>query len=174
MSGTVLAREPEVDLRQRPKPRALKCLSRKRLALAGAALVLLGAAGWYGDAWWTTGRFIESTDDAYVGGNITALAPHVSGFVSEVLVTDNQRVHAGQVLIRLDRRDFEAALDHASAAVGARAASLERLRAQYLLQQSTIRQQEADLTAKAAQLTFATQDATRYDKLGPTSSKWQH
>ena len=61
---------------------------------------------WYARDWWTTGRFIESTDDAYVGGNVTALAPHVSGFIAEVLVTDNQRVQAGQVLIRLDPRDY--------------------------------------------------------------------
>ena len=81
--------------------------------------------GWYGHDWWTTGRYIESTDDAYVGGNVTALAPHVSGFIAQVLVTDNQRVKAGQVLVRLDHRDFRAALDHADAVVAARQASLE-------------------------------------------------
>src|SRR5438874_12980698 len=49
--------------------------------------------------------FIESTDDAYVGGNVTPISPHIAGFVAEILVTDNQRVDAGQVLVRLDDRD---------------------------------------------------------------------
>jgi hypothetical protein len=55
-----------------------------------AAALLAGTAGvaWYGHNWWTVGRFVESTDDAYVGGNITSIAPHVSGFIAEVLVTD--------------------------------------------------------------------------------------
>jgi membrane fusion protein (multidrug efflux system) len=140
------------------------------MALAGAALAVLAGGVWYGHEWWTTGRFVESTDDAYVGGNVTALAPHVSGFIAEVLVTDNQRVRAGQVLIRLDRRDFEAALDHASAVVNARRASLDGLRARYILQQSTIRQQDADLAAKLAQLSFSVQDAERYRSLAVTAA----
>jgi membrane fusion protein (multidrug efflux system) len=142
----------------------------KHLALAGAALAVLAGAGWYGHDWWTNGRFIESTDDAYVGGNVTALAPHVGGFVAQVLVSDNQRVKAGQLLVRLDSRDYQAALDHAKAVVDARAASLEGLRAQYVLQQATIRQQEAEVAAKSAQLIFAAQDANRYQALSLTSA----
>jgi membrane fusion protein, multidrug efflux system len=170
MSSSTLAREIVQDLPKTPAHEIRKRLSPKRLALAGAALAILVGAGWYGDDWWTTGRFIESTDDAYVGGNITTIAPHVGGFIAEVLVTDNQAVKAGQTLVRLDQRDFQAALDHASAVVGARLAGLNGLRAQYVLQQSTIRQQEADLAAKAAQLTFAAQDAERYHSLAQTAA----
>ncbi|MGD0106866.1 MAG: HlyD family secretion protein [Rhodopila sp.] len=142
----------------------------KRLAMAGAALAILAGGSWYGHDWWTNGRFIESTDDAYVGGNVTSLAPHVNGFIAEVLVNDNQHVLAGQVLIRLDRRDFQAALDHAAAVVNARRASLEGLRAQYVLQQSTIRQEGADLASKVAQLNFSVQDADRYRSLALTAA----
>ncbi|MDA8252129.1 MAG: HlyD family secretion protein [Rhodospirillales bacterium] len=139
-------------------------------ALASAALLLgLGAAR-YGYDWWTEGRFIESTDDAYVGGNITPMAPHVSGFVQQVLVRDNQRVAADQVLIRLDPRDFRAALDHAEAVRAARQAALASLRAQVALQQAVIRQQEADLAAKHAQAEFAAADAARYRALARTSA----
>ena len=138
--------------------------------MAGAALAVLVGGGWYGRDWWTNGRFIQSTDDAYVGGNVTSLAPHVSGFVAEVLVGDNQHVQAGQVLVRLDRSDFQAALDHAGAVVDARHATLEGLHAQYVLQQSTIRQQEADLASKAAQLNFSVQDAERYRSLAVTAA----
>src|SRR5436305_4216622 len=73
----------------------------RRLALAGAALAIGAGAAWFGYDWWSRARFIESTDDAYVGGNVTPVAPHVGGFVEQVLVTDNQRVHAGQPLIRI-------------------------------------------------------------------------
>src|SRR6266850_5934587 len=90
-------------------------VGRKQLALAGLAVAItLGGIG-YGRYWWETGRFIESTDDAYAGGNVTAVSPHVAGFVAEILVADNQHVQAGQLLIRLDGRDFQAALDHAQA-----------------------------------------------------------
>jgi membrane fusion protein (multidrug efflux system) len=170
MPSSVLAREAILEPPQGPAIRTTKRLPLKRLALAGAAIALLAGAAWYGHDWWTTGRFIETTDDAYVGGNVTSLAPHVSGFIAEVLVSDNQPVRAGQVLIRLDSRDFQAALGHAIAAVNARHASLDGLRAQYTLQQSTIRQQEADLASKVAQLNFSVQDADRYRSLALTAA----
>jgi membrane fusion protein, multidrug efflux system len=170
MSSSVLAREAILSPPRGPTIRISKRLSLKQLALAGAAMAVLAGGGWYGRDWWTTGRFIESTDDAYVGGNVTSLAPHVSGFIADVLVDDNQHVRAGQVLVRLDQRDFQAALEHAAAVVNARRASLDGLRAQYILQQSAIRQQEADLTAKVAQLNFSVQEADRYRSLALTAA----
>ena len=136
----------------------------------GAALAALAGAAWAGYDWWVVGRHLETTDDAYVGANVTAIAPHVSGFVSEILAADNERVHAGQVLVRLDPRDYQAALDHAIATVAARATEVEGLRARYTLQQSTIRQQQADLAAKAARATFTGQDAERYHTLARTNA----
>ncbi len=142
----------------------------RRLALAAAGLAIAIGAVWYARDWWTRARFIESTDDAYVGGNITPVAPHVSGFVQQVLVADNQRVQAGQVLIRLDPRDFQAASDHAAAALAARMAALASLRARYVLQQATIRQQQAEVVAKSAQARFAALDAVRYVALARTAA----
>jgi membrane fusion protein (multidrug efflux system) len=170
MSSAVLAREGSLPSPHGGVTGLRNRLSLRQVALAGVALAVLASGGWYGRDWWTNGRFIESTDDAYVGGNVTSIAPHVSGFVAEVLVTDNQRVTAGQVLVRLDPRDTQAALDHATAVADAKAASLDGLRAQYVLQQSTIRQQEADVAAKSAQLTFAAQDSERYRSLSLTAA----
>jgi membrane fusion protein (multidrug efflux system) len=137
--------------------------------LAGLALaVTLGGIG-YGRYWWTVGRFIESTDDAYAGGNVTPVAPHVAGFVEQIRVTDNQYVCAGQLLMLLDARDFQAALDHAQAVAGQRQAALAGLEAKYELQQAMINKAEADLSAKAAHATFAAEDAVRYRNLAATT-----
>jgi membrane fusion protein (multidrug efflux system) len=174
MSSTVLPREAVLSPPQGQAARRTRRASLKRLGLAAAALAILAGGAWYGHDWWTIGRFVETTDDAYVGGNVTSLAPHVSGFVAEVLVGDNQLVRAGDVLIRLDGRDFRAALDHAVAVVNARRASLDGLRAQSMLQQASIRQQEAELVSKAAALSFSEQDAQRYRSLASTAAgSWQ-
>ena len=143
------------------KPR----LTFKLLALLGLACVAGVATSVYGYHWWTIGRFIESTDDAYVGGNVTPISPHISGFIAEILVTDNQRVYAGQLLVRLDNRDVRAAADHAEAILKQRTATLASLRAKYALQQSTIHQAAADLDAKTAQAIFAKLEAERYGTL---------
>jgi membrane fusion protein (multidrug efflux system) len=144
-------------------------LGRKTLVLAGLALAVVIGGTDYGRYWWTTGRFIESTDDAYAGGNVTPVSPHVAGFIAQILVEDNQPVRAGQLLIRLDRRDFQAALDHARATDAERRAALSGLEAKRVLQQAVIRQAEADLGVKLAQATFAGKDAVRYRKLALTS-----
>ena len=143
------------------KPR----LTFKQLALLAFACVAAVSGSGYGYYWWTTGRFIESTDDAYVGGNVTPISPHIAGFVAAILVTDNQRVDAGQVLVRLDDRDVRAAAEHAEAVLNQRTAMLASLRARYALQQSAIEQAAADLEAKAAQASFAKVEAERYRTL---------
>jgi len=137
----------------------------KKLLLAlGASLAIIGATT-YGYQWATVGRFIESTDDAYVGGDVTAIAPHVAGFVSDIDVSDNQQVRKGQLLMRLDDRDFQAALDHADAVLNNKRAALADLQAKFSAQQSTIRQTAADLSAKVAQAEFAREDDVRYQGL---------
>jgi len=153
---------------------ALPVGHRSRLSLKSvgivAALLAGGAAGaWYGHNWWTTGRFIETTDDAYVGGNVTSISPHVAGFVSNILVTDNQYVKAGQLLVQLDKRDVQAAHEHAQGVLDARVAALASLRAQYVVQQATIQQSVADQAAKTAHAQFARVDSARYAALAQTS-----
>jgi membrane fusion protein (multidrug efflux system) len=149
--------------------RQLVRLTRRQLALALLATLLTLAAAAYGWHWWTIGRFIEATDDAYVGGNVTPISPHVPGFVARILVSDNQPVKAGEILIELDDRDYTAKLAHAEAVVGRQKASLANLHAQSALQQSTILQAAANLAAAKAAAEFAREDATRYHHLALTS-----
>jgi len=165
VSAAVLARDLG-SARAKSKSR----LRLKRLALLGLAVAAALGASRYGYDWWANGRFIESTDDAYVGGNVTSISPHVAGFISEILVTDNQYVLAGQLLVRLDSRDVQAAADRAEAVLRQRDATLASLRARYVLQQSTIQQAAADLDARTAQATFAREEAERYRSLVLTSA----
>ncbi len=155
-----------------PAPSAVKLrpmLTRRALMALGIVAATSGAA-WFGHDWWTRGRFIETTDDAYVGGNVTTISPHVAGFVAEIAVEDNQRIAAGQLLIRLDPHDFQAALDHAQAASQARIAALADLQARRTLQQSTIAQAAADVAARTARAAFTAIDARRYSALAETSA----
>ena len=142
----------------------------KRLAVLTAALAVLAAGAWYGVQWWTDGRFIETTDDAYVGGNVTSIAPHVSGFIQSIPVSDHQLVQAGQLLLRLEPSDYKAALGHAQAVVAGADAVLDSLRAQLTLQQSTIQQQAAELAVKSAQADYTATDAERYRSLATSAA----
>jgi len=144
--------------------------SLKQLLLAGGVIAALAAGGLAGREWWTNWRFVQTTDDAYVGGNVTPIAPHVAGFIQEILVADNARVQAGQVLMRIDPRDTQAALAHDEAVLAARIAAAASLRAQVDQQQAMIRQQEADLAARVAHASFATQDSARYASLALTAA----
>jgi membrane fusion protein (multidrug efflux system) len=139
--------------------------SRKRLALAGAALLTAAGAGWYGYDWWAVGRFVESTDDAYVGGDVTVIAPKVAGFIAEVAVADNQEVHAGDLLVKLDDRDYRAALAKTAAAVAGQQATLANLHASGRLQEATIAQAQAELAATAAEVARSKYDVDRYRAL---------
>ena len=166
MSTTITARET-VPAPSIAKVRPL--LTRRSLAALGIAALTSGTA-WAGHDWWTRGRFIETTNDAYVGGNVTPIAPHVAGFVAEIAVADNARVSAGQVLVRLEPHDYRAALDHAQAALEARVAALANLEARRTLQQSTIAQAAAEVTARTARASYTALDARRYSLLAETSA----
>jgi membrane fusion protein (multidrug efflux system) len=134
--------------------------------IATLALVAAAVAGaLYGAHWWTTGRYIEDTDDAYVGGDITVISPKVPGYIAKVGVTDNQLVHAGDLLVKLDDRDYRAALAKAEGVIAARKAEIANLDATRALQQSVIGQARAGVAATAAETGRAHDDEQRYDHL---------
>jgi len=144
---------------------AIRRVGLRRVVLYGLALVIGSGATWYGHQWWTVGRFIESTDDAYVGGDVTVIAPKVAGFIAELAVTDNQAVHAGDLLVKLDDRDYRAALAKANAAVAAQEATLANLDATRRLQASMIAQAEAEVAAADAEGARSRFDVVRYSRL---------
>jgi membrane fusion protein (multidrug efflux system) len=142
----------------------------RRAALAFALALGVAGAVDFGHYYLTTGRYLETTDDAYVKADSTIIAPKVSGYISEVLVVDNEPVKAGQLLARIDDRDFKTSLNQAKADVTASEAAVRNLSAQIELQEPLIQQQAAEVDASEANLKFAQEERTRYDGLMKSGS----
>jgi len=140
----------------------------RQMLLAGSAVALISASVWYGWDYWTVGRYLVSTDDAYVKADNTTIAPKVSGYLREVPVGDNERVKAGQVLARIDDRDFSVALDQAKADVAAAKAQVASKQAQLEIQQTVIAAAKATIEVDTATQTFAMQENKRYTDLAAT------
>ncbi|WP_432761561.1 HlyD family secretion protein [Rhizobium calliandrae] len=137
----------------------------KSFLLGATALAVIAAAAYYGHNYWTVGRFQVSTDDAYVQADNSAIAPKISGYITDVVVNDNQTVKAGQVLARIDDRDFKTALDQAKADVAAAQADVEARQASVDMQQSLISAAKATVDVDKANETFAEQNDKRYANL---------
>jgi membrane fusion protein (multidrug efflux system) len=166
---------PEEREAEPPKPaadpEAHEKRGRRRLTVAaiGGALLLIAAIGfaWY---WVTELCWLESTDDAYTQADNTIISPKVAGYISELLVTDNQVVKAGQLLLRIDPRDYQAAVEQAEADVASAEANIRSIDAQITAQQAVIDQARADIAAAQANLTFAQQEYARYQELARTGA----
>jgi membrane fusion protein, multidrug efflux system len=148
----------------------IRAIGLKRLATWFAIALGVIAIAAYGYHWVTVGRFIESTDDAYVGGDITVIAPKVAGFIEKVAVTDNQQVEAGDLLVKLDDRDYRAALARAEAAAEAQRATLANLEATRRLQLAVIAQAHAGIVAADAEVTRTHDDEVRFKDLSAHSA----
>jgi membrane fusion protein, multidrug efflux system len=142
----------------------------KRIALGLALALGIAGAVDFGYGYLTTGRYLESTDDAYVKADSTIVSPKVSGYLAEVLVGDNQPVKSGQLLARIDDRDFRTALDQARADVAGSEATVRNLDAQIALQHPIMEQESADIAAAEANLQFAREEQVRSDGLMKTGA----
>jgi membrane fusion protein, multidrug efflux system len=140
-------------------------LAWRRLLAAGAAALVIAGLGTFGWHYWTVGRFEVSTDDAYVKADSTIVAPKVGGYLREVLVADNEPVRAGQLLARIDDRDFLTALQQAKANVAAALADIDNMHATIDRQKADIAQARATVAIDKANLTFMQQDHDRYTDL---------
>src|SRR5207248_2880957 len=114
-----------------PEPAAAKPEKKRgglsRLVLLALAAVVLGAVAFYGYDWWTNGRFVVSTDDAYVGADAATIAPKITGYVKSVSVSDNSHVKAGDALVVLDDADYRIALQQAEAQISSAEAAVARV-----------------------------------------------
>jgi len=156
---------PETDDRLSPAP---KRRSRRRMLMPVAGIVAIVLAVLAGTWWFKEGRWLESTDNAYVQGDIAVLGPRIQGYVAAVLVEDNQRVAAGTPLIRLRDEDWKARLAAARAAQAQAEATVGTAQAQVAAAEAQVVRADADIANAEAERVRAEADATRYGALvGP-------
>ena len=144
-----------------------RTVRRAGLALLGTAAI--GAGLWFGADWWFNGRFIVSTDDAYVGAEMATISAKLSANITGVSVTQNQEVKAGQPLVALDDGDWRIALDSARAKTATATATLARIDSQIEAGRASLQQAQAQETSAQAGVTRTIADFERANSLAAKS-----
>jgi membrane fusion protein (multidrug efflux system) len=127
--------------------------SPRRAIIGLGAILLLALGSWYGHYWWTLGRFLESTDDAYVGAHTATLAAKVPGYLTSVDVADNAEIKSGDVIARIDDGDYKLAAETARDNIAIQQATVTRIGKQTAAQESAVAQAKAQVaSAKAGSL----------------------
>ncbi len=144
------------------KPAAPNSPRKKRILIGVGALAAI-AAVYYGVNYYLVGRFIVTTDDAYVRANNSTLGARVSGHIAQIIPGDNTEVKAGQVLFKIDDGDYKIAVDAAQRKIDTQKATIERIGRQVEAQDSAVAQSQAQLSsadaaANRAQLEFDRQE----------------
>ena len=137
------------------------------IPIGGIVLALVIAAGYL---YWDYAGHFQSTDDAFIASRQFAVAPKVAGYITAVPVTDNQHVNAGDVIARIDDRDYRVALAQAQAQVETAQANVQNIDAQITVQQAQINANQAQVDQAQANLVFAQQQAARYGTLAQRGS----
>jgi membrane fusion protein (multidrug efflux system) len=131
----------------------------------GIAAAILGAGLYFGYNWLTVGRYLISTEDAYVHVDFSVMAPKVTGYVASVPVTNNQPVKAGDPLVLLDGGDYQLALGTAEARIASQQATLDRLDRQVASSEAATQQARAQKISADADVEQAAADFERYQTL---------
>lgn len=139
---------------------------RRIIGPAIGVLIVLAIAG-SGIGYWLENRDFESTDDAFVDADTTQMAPRIGGQVTKLMFRDNQHVEAGQTLVLIDPRDYQARLDQAQAQQASAEATVQQGRAQVAVQQANVDQAIANVRVAEADLLQARQDYDRYQRIDP-------
>ncbi len=155
---------PKEEAKPADKPSPLKNPA-VRLGLIIAGLVILAGVVIFLLVWWTHGRFVQSTNDAYLQADKVTVSPKIQGYVEKVLVADNQIVQAGQPLVQIDAATYQTALDQQVAAVNARQADIVAAQKQVAQQRAALDQAQATFTGAQATSDFARSEANRYRNL---------
>lgn len=150
---------------QKPKTPSLLDRLREHWLLATIGAIVLIAALVGGLLYWLEVRHYESTDDAFVAARSFSVASKVGGYVTDIPVTDNQHVNAGDLLAKIDERDYRIAVDQAAAQVGVSKANIANVEAQIVSQQEQIKQAQAQLDQAQAQLRFSQEEFKRAEDL---------
>jgi membrane fusion protein, multidrug efflux system len=145
-----------------PPPPRKRTRQQKVLLIGSAGLVLLIAIIFY---YLCCVAPYESTDDAFIDGYVTLISPRVPGQVARLMVTDNQEVKAGDVLVEIDSRDYETSLSQAKADLAAANSQANQFRAQVKVSEAKVVQAQAAVTAAEAEAQRANDDLKRYENV---------
>ena len=162
------AARPAKAVAAHPRPAPRRRLPVKRLVLAAVLLATAVYGGHWARDWWTDGRFLVSTDDAYVQGDITILAANAVGYVTDVEIENGQSVRAGDVIARIDDGDYRLALQAAENRLATQDSTIARIERQTEAAQAGIARAEASLDAARAELTHAQAEFERQSQLSRT------
>jgi membrane fusion protein (multidrug efflux system) len=138
---------------------------RRKMVLTGIGALLALAAAAYGVHYFLLGRFLVSTDDAYVRANNTTLGARVSGHIAAVLPGDNALVHTGDVVFRIDDGDYRIAVDAARTKIETQQATIDRIGRQVTALESAVEQASAQVASADAALKRAGLDFDRQQAL---------
>ena len=156
----------ETDVHPEPRPAEKKRGGGvRKIIFSLIGIALLAGGGWFGYHWWTEGRFIVSTDDAYIEGDIAMIAPKVSGYVESVAVSNNQQVKKGDLLVKIDDGDYQNAVAQAEAQLHAQNVALEATKAQIAGAKASLAQAKANREALDPQIDNARTVLQRADTL---------
>ncbi len=157
----------------KPRPAAGQGWTWKRGLVLAVVVILLVIAGAFGLRYWEHSRHFESTDDAFIDGDVVRMAPRVSGQVLNLLVTDNQTVQPGQLLLEIDPADYRTKLAQAQAQEAEAQGRLAQARAQVEVAGANLQQAQAQLLVAQANAANAASDLRRYRELGPRAISQQ-
>jgi len=135
--------------------------TRRTVTIATAAALFVGFCGYIFFDWWATWRFIETTDNAFVKADISPISTRVTGYITDVLVEDNQIVTVGDVLARINPVEFEARLKQGQAEFTRYTAALSSIETKIELQRSLIDEAAAELEGALAEYNRAIQQLER-------------
>jgi membrane fusion protein (multidrug efflux system) len=121
----------------------------------------------------TRGKYLESTNDAYLRADAVTVSPKISGYVEQVFVADNQDVTAGQPLVRIDSRDYKAQTAQYQAQIDVAQADADNVRAGIREQEAAIAQARAQLASARADAAFAAGEVARYAPLAASGAETQ-
>jgi membrane fusion protein, multidrug efflux system len=146
-----VSNEPAAQVGQDGQAKPGQRLRSRLRVVAGVVGVLTLAAGTYfGHSWWTTGRYMVATDDAYVGARNSTLSPKVSGYIADVAVDDNAHVKAGDIIARIDDGDYQLAVQTARDQIAVQQATIQRFAKQITAQQAAVDQAKAQIASAKA------------------------
>ncbi len=165
---TTEAPAPATPVAEKPADPAGKSPSkggRKRVILATVAVIAIAAGSYFGHDYWTTGRFMVSTDDAYVGADAAVVAPRISGYVAKVAFADNSAVKAGDPLVYLDDADQKVAITAAMDQIASQQATIARIDKQIAAAKTAVDQAKTAITSAEADRELAVADLDRAKRL---------